>query len=326
MRFLVLGGTSFVGRHTVEAAIAAGHDVTVFNRGQTNAGLFPDVDKRKGDRNTGDYASLAEGEWDAVIDVTAYMPRQVREAAAAVNGRAGHYTFVSTVSVYSEPDKPIDESSPVGTLDNPETEEVTDETYGPLKVLCEQAAETAFPGHTTVVRPGIVAGPFDPTDRFTYWVRRASFGGQLIGPPRADQPVQAVHARDQGDFIVSLTAAGTTGGFNSVGPNEAMTFASLLGAAQAVAGTELDIVWANEEFLVEHKAALPLVLPSSGGSDGLFSVSRDLSIKNGLRNRPLAETIADTLEWDRTLNHTTPAPGTIGPDREAELLELWKAR
>src|SRR4051795_8148375 len=229
MRFLVLGGTSFVGRHIVEAALAGGHQVSLFNRGTTNAGLFPDCDHRRGDRYAGELDALKTGEWDAVVDVNAYIPRHVREAVDLLTGRVATYCFISTGSVYSDLGaNSIDEDAPLGEIDDPTNEEITGETYGPLKVLCERAAED-FKGTTVVVRPGIVAGAHDPTGRFTYWVRRLARGGRVLGPappapgarfpygaprvagggrvrapPRADQPVQVVHGRDQGDFVVKL--------------------------------------------------------------------------------------------------------------------------
>ena len=315
-----------MGRHIVEAALAGGHEVTVFNRGKTNPGLFEGVEERHGDRKEGDYASLSEGSWDAVIDVNAYYPRAVREAVAAVKGRADHYTFISTCSVYAGPGEgPVDESHPLAVVSDPTTEEVDNETYGGLKVLCEQEAAAAFPGRCTVVRPGIVAGPHDPTDRFTYWVRRAARGGAVLAPNRRDQPVQVVHARDQADFIVAATAAGLDGAYNTVGPS--VSLASLIEACASAAGTSgsLEVAWVDEPFLQEREVHVPLYIPSGMGIDGLFRCSSAKAEAAGFRNRPLVETAADTLAWDRTRDQSAPMPGGPTPEQEAEVIAAWRA-
>jgi 2'-hydroxyisoflavone reductase len=284
MRLLILGGTSFVGRHAVEAALDRGHEVTIFNRGRTNAGLFEGrVDERRGDRATGDYASLADGRWDGVIDVNAYFKRQVTQAVAAVGGRAGHYTFVSTVSVYSEPGK-------LAEIDDRDSEQVTGETYGALKVVCEDEVRAAFGENSTMVRPGIVAGPHDPTDRFTHWVRVGAAGGE-VAVSRPDQPVQVVHGRDLGDFLVHVTEQGTTGAYDAVG--EQLELGDLVQRVASVAGSTVTV----EPGEAESDA--PLTLPPDGSHDWLFRIDPAPATAAGLRNRPIAETIADTLTWDQ---------------------------
>ncbi len=318
---LLLGGTGFVGRHITEAALDAGHDVTIFNRGQTNAGLFPGARRLTGDRDAGELSALATGAWDAVVDVNAYVPRRVREAVDALAGRVGHYTFVSTVSVYeSAPSGPLTEESPVGGIDDPSTEEVTGESYGPLKVLCEDVVREAFPGHATIIRPGIVAGPHDPTDRFTYWVRRAAKGGEIAVPHRPDQPVQVVHGRDQGDFVVQATADGLDGAFNTVGPSETMTLRTMLEACIEASGSKAEVVWVDEAIVAKQKAPFPLYLNSRANIDGLFQASSAKAEAAGFRNRPILETVADTLAWDRTRDQSTMAPGSPTPEQEADLL------
>jgi 2'-hydroxyisoflavone reductase len=324
MRILLLGGTGFVGRHITEAALSAGHDVTLFNRGQTNAGLFDDLPRLVGDREAGDLAALSSGEWDAVVDVNAYTPRRVRESIAALDGRVGWYTFISTVSVYEHGPStgaPVDESAPLERLDDPAVEEVTNDSYGGLKVLCEAEVQAAFPSAFTIVRPGIVGGPHDPTDRFTWWVRRSARGGEMLVPDRPEQPVQVVHARDQGDFVVNATAAGTSGVFNSVGPSEPLTLRGLLEACAAAAGATVEPVWVPESFVAEHDIPFPLYLPSEAGIDNIFEASSAAAEAAGLRNRPIVDTAADTLAWDRTRpDQSTTGPGTLAPEREAELL------
>ena len=330
MRLLLLGGTGFVGRHITEAALDAGHDVTLFNRGQTNAGLFEGAARLTGDRESGDLAALTTGEWDAVVDVNAYTPRRVREAIAALDGRVGHYTFISTVSVYVHGPStaaPVDESAPLERLEDPSTEQVTGETYGGLKVRCEEEVQAAFPTSSSIVRPGIVGGPHDPTDRFTWWVRRAARGGEMLVPDRPEQPVQVVHGRDQGDFVVALTAAGTCGAFNSVGPSERLTLRSLVEACAEAAGSSVEPVWVPESFVAEHQIPFPLYLPTEAGIDNIFEASSSAAEAAGLRNRPIVETAADTLAWDRTRpDQSSMGPGTLAPEREAELLDLWRSR
>jgi 2'-hydroxyisoflavone reductase len=321
MRLLVLGGTSFVGRHIVEAALAAGHEVTLFNRGKTNPGLFPQCEARTGDREAGDYASLADGRWDGVVDVNAYWPRAVREAEAAVAGRAGHYTFISTGSVYAEVgDGPLTEDHARAQVDDPATEVVDNDTYGGLKTLCEDEAVAAWgEGSVAIVRCGVVAGPFDPTDRFTYWVRRGTRGGPALAV-RPDQPVQVVHGRDVGDFVVRAAAEGLTGPFNCMGPTEPVDMAGMLAAC----GVD-EPVWVSEAFMREHKAYVPLYLPSAMGVDGLFRGSIDRALAHGFRNRPLAETAADTRAWDQGREGASgDLPGGPSAADEARLVEEWR--
>ncbi|HEX7169004.1 MAG TPA: NAD-dependent epimerase/dehydratase family protein [Acidimicrobiales bacterium] len=327
-RFLILGGTGFVGRHITEAALAAGHDVTLFNRGKTNPDAFAgagNVTTLVGDRQAGGLDALrGTGEWDACVDVNAYVPRVVREAVDALAGRVGHYTYISTVSVYEPTDQgPVDEDFPTQELDEPDTENVDNDTYGPLKRLCEEVALEAFPANCTVVRPGIVAGPYDPTDRFTYWVRRAAQGGEMLVPNRPDQPVQVVHARDQGDFVVKASVDRVHGLYNSVGPTEPLTFEGLIAACCEAAGTSVSIEWVDEDFLREEKAGVPLYVPSAAGMDGLFQASSERARALGLVNRPIAETAADTLAWDRTRDQSQPIGG-MSPERERELLTRWR--
>lgn len=327
MRLLVLGGTSFVGRHLVEAALDGGHEVTLFNRGATNPGLFEGCERRLGDREQGDYRSLTDGAWDAVIDVNAYYPRAVREAVAALEGRVGHYTFVSTVSVYVIAGaEPVDEATEPATVDDPTTEVVDNETYGGLKVLCEAEVASAFPGRCTIVRPGIVAGPHDPSDRFTYWVRRVARGGTVVAPARPDQPVQVVHARDLGDFTVAATIEGLPGPFNAVGPTEPLTLAGMIEACAMAAGRhDIEVAWVDEAVLREHQVRLPLHVPSQANLDGIFRCSPDRAVAAGLSNRPIVETAADTLAWDRTRGDTA-MDGPPTPEQETALLEAWTNR
>jgi 2'-hydroxyisoflavone reductase len=248
----------------------------------------------------------------------------------ALDGGVKHYTFVSTISVYSDTSKPgIDESSPVGRLDDPDTEELTGESYGPLKVLCEEEAEAAMPGRVANVRPGLIVGPYDPSDRFTYWVRRIAEGGDVLAPDRPSMSVQVIDVRDLADWIVDLAEAGTTGVFNATGPEQPHRFDEVCAACAQAAGVEAVMVPVDETWLVEQGVGpwmeLPLWLPEGEGYDGLSEVDVSKAVKAGLRFRPLVDTCRDTLAWDRTRGGGG-MDAQLTRERETELLAAWKAR
>lgn len=298
MRLLVLGGTQFVGRHIVATSLARGHEVTIFNRGLTNPKLFESVERLHGDRNSSELGELSHGEWDAVIDVSATIPRMVRETAQILSGRVGIYAFISTVSTYKDLDVDrVDEDAPLAVLDDPTTEIVNAKTYGGLKAGCEEEIRKIFGDKVLIIRAGTMAGPHDDTDRFTYWVRRLSRGGRVLGPARPDQPVQIMHARDHAEFLINLVSTSTTGLFNAVGPST--TFSDMVKACSSAAGTTPDIVWASQSFLDENRIRFPLDILSSARSDGIFRVSNERALKAGLVNRPLVDTASTVLRWDR---------------------------
>ncbi len=218
MDLLILGGTGFLGRHLVERALAYGHRVTLFNRGLSGPDLFPEVETIRGDRE-GNLSALRGRRWDAVIDTCGYVPRVVRASAALLAGAVDHYTFVSSISVYSDAIEPgADEGAPVKELADPTVEEVTGETYGGLKALCERAAEEEMPGKVLNIRPGLISGPHDPTDRFTYWPRRISAGGEVLAPDRLERRVQFIDVRDLAVWIVKMSAERRTGTYNATDP------------------------------------------------------------------------------------------------------------
>jgi 2'-hydroxyisoflavone reductase len=294
MRLLVLGGTSFVGRHLVQTALDEGHTVTVFHRGRTNPDLFPQVEHRRGDRSTGDLASLRDGRWDATVDVSAYVPAHVTQALAALDGRQGHYVLVSSISAYDPATATADEGSPTYSAPDPDTEQVTAETYGPLKAACERhAVRSPAASSVAIVRPTFVVGPHDPTDRFTYWARVVAHGGQV---PLAwpDAPVQVIDARDLGDFLLGLAASGTAGAFDAVGP-----FAPLrdLLAAMVPPGVHTDLVDVGAERLEAAGVVLPLV-DGDPASIPLMSRPGSRAMDAGLRCRSLSATARDTVAWD----------------------------
>jgi 2'-hydroxyisoflavone reductase len=319
MRLLLLGGPKFVGRALIEAALERGHEVTTFNRGQTNAGSFAEVEELHGDR-AGDLAPLRGRSWDAVLDTSAYVPQVVRSAASLLADSVERYCFVSSISVYADYSRPIPEDAPLEQLadGHPDDELLPDyANYGPLKVLCERAAEERFPGRTLIVRPGLIVGPNDPTDRFTYWARRAERGGAILAPP-ADTPVQVIDVRDLAGWMVGMVERGETGAYNAVTPPGVHTFRSMLEACGA-----RDVAWVDEAWLlaegVEPWRDLPVWIPA-GDPDMRWFQRADVSraVGAGLTFRPLAQTARDTPDW-------TGGAG-LTPEREAELLAAWRKK
>jgi 2'-hydroxyisoflavone reductase len=331
MRILVLGGTVFLGRAIVEAALARGHELTLFNRGRSNPGLYPEVEHLAGDRS-GDLAALTCRQWDAVVDTSGYVPGVVARSAQALAPTAEHYTFISTISAYRDFSRSgMDESAPLATLIDPTVTEVTGETYGPLKALCEQFVKEAFPGHNLIIRPGLIAGPHDPTDRFTYWPVRIAAGGDVLAPGNPARQVQYIDVRDLAAWIVRLVEARQDGVYNATGPAEPLTMAGLLYACVAASGRAVDLTWAGDEFLlaegVEPWVGLPLWLPETDPSlAGLLSVDISAALAAGLTCRPPVETARDTLVWagTRPADHTWAAG--ISTEREAALLAAWSVR
>lgn len=337
MRILVLGGTLFLGRHCVDAARARGHRVTIFNRG-TRRGLWPDVEERVGDRDgalDGGLDALGDERWDAVIDPSGYVPRLVGASARRLADRVGHYTFVSSVSVYRDlAVAGLDERSPVLAVDDEANEDVAAH-YGALKALCERAAEAAMPGRVLNVRAGLLVGPFDPSGRFTYWVRRVPRGGEVLAPGSPDRAVQFVDARDVAEWIVAMAESRGAGTFNATGPASPTTMGDVLDACRDPAG-DARFTWVDDRFLAAEEVApfteLPLWLPPSAA--GLLAVDVAKASAAGLRTRPLADTIADTTRWLRGAAEAAPATLASGgstkagldPDRERALLERWHAR
>ncbi|HYM82002.1 MAG TPA: SDR family oxidoreductase [Candidatus Limnocylindria bacterium] len=332
MKLLIFGGTRFVGRHLVEAALARGDQVTLFNRGQTDADLFPEVEKLKGDRDGG-LDALKGRTWDAVVDTCGFVPRIVRASAELLRDAVAHYTFVSSCSVYADPTKPgVDESGPVGKLEDETVEEITAETYGPLKALCEQAVEQALPGHAFHVRAGLIVGPYDYTDRFSYWPRRIGQGGEVLAPGKPEAPVQFVDGRDLAEWILRMAEGRKAGVFNATGPNPPVTLGELLEACRLVAGSDARFTWVDSAFLVERKVApyseLPLWVPEETQGFNAFNCRKAWAA--GLSFRPLDETIRDTWKWDATRSPEqrmagarAMIPGPLGGDRERDLLDEW---
>lgn len=330
MRVLFIGGTSFVGRHMAAEALARGHEVSLFHRGKTNPDLFPNAEHVLGDRTT-DLGALGAREWDAAIDVCAYVPREVRQAGEVLAGAVGRYLFVSSVSAYraTDLDRTAEDAPLLGPedLDDPRTEDVTDDTYGPLEAMCEAAAEETFPGRAIVLRPTYVVGPHDSTDRFTYWVRRTAAGGDVIAPGPPDGPMQVIDARDLAAFALDLVEGEASGAFNGVGPVEPLTWAEMIAACMETVGHEAVLTWIDPGFLEEHGVDVGSAFPlwEDGSWSSLMRCDLTKSLAAGLRLRPLADTIRDTAAWDRERG-TPPLRVGIERARESELLDAWRLR
>jgi 2'-hydroxyisoflavone reductase len=331
MKLLMIGGTRFLGRALVDAALVAGHEVTLFNRGLTNADLYPQLELLKGDRDGG-LAVLEGRRWDAVIDTCGYLPRLVRDSAEMLASAVGQYTFISTMSVYSDSAQMnVDEEAPLGTIEDETTEEISGESYGPLKALCERAATAAMsasgpPGRALLVRPGLIVGPYDPSDRFTYWPHRLSRGGEVLAPGDPQAAVQFVDVRDIAAWTVEATEAGLSGPYNVTGPEYRLSMEQFLETCRQVCGRPAKFQWVSDEFLAEHNVApyteMPLWLPAEYA--GMNTANCQKAIAAGLRFRPLAETIADTLEWVATRPADHQWRGGMSVEREAELLQSWR--
>ena len=329
MRLLIIGGTIFLGRHLAEQALAQGHTVTLFNRGRSNPALFPQVEHLIGDR-TGDLSALAGRTWDAVIDTCGYHPRDVRRTLDVLRGRVNCYQFVSTLSVYAD-DAPagVTEDSPVASFEGDvETATVAAENYGPLKALCEQTVLEAMPACALVVRPGLIVGPHDRSDRFTYWPVRIDQGGAVLAPGDPDAPVQFIHAADLAAWMVSLAGQGVNGVFNATGPDKPVTMGEVLDVCRAVTRSDARLTWVDEEFLLEQHVApyieMPLWVPSA--YVGFNRVDCSKAIAHGLRFRPLFDTVSDTLDWHATRPPDTVLRAGLSAVREAELLATWRQR
>jgi 2'-hydroxyisoflavone reductase len=330
VKLLVLGGTHFVGRHIVKQALGRRHEVTLFNRGQTNAGLYPDLEQLRGDRDGG-LQALAGRVWDAVVDVNGYVPRHVRDSALLLRDAVQHYVYVSTGAVYAIPFPTNgDERTPVRTLPAGIETEDTDRYYGELKALCEQAAEAAMPGRTLVLRLGLVAGPYDPTDRASYWITRVARGGQVLAPGKPHDRIQVIDARDFAAFVVRAIEQQLTGTYNTTG--ESMTWQAWFDAFKAVSGSDATYTWINDrQFLREHikrptrpYGALPLFMPPEWGD--WWTCNSDRAQALGLTYRPATEIARDVLEWDAARPPDEPRAAGLPPEDEQAILERWRAQ
>jgi 2'-hydroxyisoflavone reductase len=341
MKLLILGGTQFVGRHMVERAIARGHEVTLFNRGNKNP--FPNLETIIGNRDPqiGDGLSALEEvvkagrSWDAVIDVNGYVPRIVRATGELLKAAVKQYVFISSISVYSDLSQPgADENATVIELEDASTEDIGP-NYGGLKVLCERVVEELFSSASEsnwalIVRPGLVVGPFDPTDRFTYWPDRVARGGEIIAPDVPEAPMQFIDARDLADFTLHATETNTGGIFHATSP--IITMRSILETCKTVTGSDAKIHYLEGQFLLEHNVnpwmgpnSLPLWLGNDPDEAGLAQLNVNKALEAGLKIRSLEQTVRDTLEWANTRGSDHEWKSGLTLERETELLKLYEA-
>ncbi len=322
MRVLVLGGTQFLGRHVVDAALEHGHDVTLFNRGQTRPELHAGVEKLRGDRD-GDLAALSGRDFDAVVDTSGYVPRIVAETIDAL-GAVGHYTFVSSISVYATLATPPTEQSPLAQLEEP-TEEWR-EAYGELKALCEAVVRERFPA-AFIPRPGLIVGPWDPTGRFTYWPQRIAEGGRVLAPAPPSAAAQVIDARDLAAWIVRAAEDATAGTFNAV--DRPTTRESVFETCRRVAASDAEVVWVDGDFLIEHEVGewmeLPLWLQAPEYA-AMLSVDPAAAFAAGLETRPLEETVRATLDWARSGDAPPEPPAGLARDKEQRVLDEWLSK
>lgn len=340
MKILIIGGTKFLGRHLLTAALARNHEVTLFNRGKHSAEEFENVEQIHGDRNS-DLGKLNGRNWDAVIDTCGYLPQSVKASAEALKNSVGQYVFISSISAYAGFSKPdFDETAPVAELSEEQQKQANEidlkgeltgailgEMYGALKVLCEREAERAMPGRVLTVRSGLIVGAFDPTDRFTYWVMRVAKGGEVLAPGGPDRYVQLIDAKDLSEWIIKMIEQNENGIYHATGKPFDLTMKNMLEEIKSVSESDAAFVWVSEEFQkkekVENWGDMPLYLPeSSKEARGFLSANIDKALKTGLSFRPLSETIRETLDWRRAKKDELKAG--ISAEREKELLRKWR--
>ena len=339
MRILILGGTGFTGPYQVRYALSRGHKVTTFNRGKSHPGELPaEVEQLIGDRN-GKLDALKNRQWDVVIDNPTTLPAWVRDAAQILKGNVDRYVFISTISVYPDPIPVagVDESSPLSKYDGPDAYKETLEamrasgfkTYGPLKVLSEKEAEKWFPGKTLVIRPGLIVGPRDETDRFTYWPVRVDRGGEVLAPGNQDDPVQFIDARDLAEWTIRMVENRETGIYNATGPAKPLNIDGMLNGIKDAEKSNANFVWVNEDFLTQQRVEAWSDMPVwTGKESGLARTNIDKALAKGLTFRPLAETARDTLAWFKALPQDRQAKMKAGltAERESEVLAAWKKK
>jgi 2'-hydroxyisoflavone reductase len=324
VRLLILGGTQFLGRAIAEAALTRGHELTLFTRGQTNPGLFPEAEHLLGDR-AADLSALDGRRFDAVVDTSGYVPHVVRASAELLSPAAEHYTFVSSISFYRDFSQPVHEESPLAELGDAPVDRLEEDysNYGALKALCEREVAEAFPGRSLAVRAGLIVGPHDPTGRFTYWPHRIARGGEVLAPGPPERPVQFVDVRDLGEWIVRASEERLSGAFNAT--SEPLSLAELLDACAAVADGGATVTWVDEAFLLDRDVGqwleVPLWVAVEPGSERFHENDTTKAHGAGLRHRPLEETVRGALD-DAELSDGVG----LAPDREAELLREWHER
>ncbi len=340
MNILILGGTGFTGPFQVKYALDRGHKVTVFNRGQSHPGELPEgVEQLIGDRN-GQLGALQDRKWDVVIDNPTSVPVWVRDVAQVLKGNVERYVFISTISVYADNSKPNDETSALATYDGDDAMKETRDSviasqfklYGPLKALSEQEAEKWFPRQTLIIRPGLIVGPGDQTDRFTYWPVRIDRGGEVLAPGNGKDPVQFIDVRDLADWTIRMVEKRATGIYNATGPASELGLGAMLDGIKAAVGSDAKFTWVDADFLEAQKVApwsdMPVWLPPKSEEGAMARTSIRKALAEGLTFRPLPETTRDTLAWFKAQPAERQATLHAGlkPEREKEVLAAWHQR
>lgn len=337
LRILILGGTGFIGPSEVRYALNRGHKVTTFNRGKSHPHeLPPEVEQLIGDRN-GKLDALKNRQWDVVIDDPTTLPAWVRDASQVLKGNVDRYVFISTISVYADASKGVDESAPVAKYEGPDAFKETLEalkasgykTYGPLKALSEKEVEKWFPGQALIIRPGLIVGPRDPTDRFTYWLVRVARGGDVLAPGTPNDPVQFIDARDLAEWTVRMAENRETGVYNATGPAQPLTMGGMLEGMKGALRSNATFIWTPADFLKQRQVEAWSDMPVWAGDElGLARTNISRALSKGLTFRPLAETERDTLAWFKTLPQDRQSKMLAGltPERETEVLAAWKKR
>ena len=335
LRILILGGTGFIGPYEVRYAVSRGHKVTTFNRGKTHPGELPkEVEQLIGDRN-GQLDALRNRQWDVVIDDPTTLPAWVRDAAQILKGNVERYVFISTISVYADTGQGVDETAPLAKYTGPDPYKETIEavkasgykTYGPLKALSEHEVEKWFPGKALIIRPGLIVGPGDPSDRFTYWPVRIDRGGEVLAPGKPSDPVQFIDARDLAEWTIRMAENRETGIYNATGPAKPLEIRQMLDEIKDALHSNAAFAWLPAEFLQQQKVEAWSDMPVWAGDElGLARTNISRALAKGLTFRPLAETARDTLAWFKSLpqDRRSKLHAGLTPEREAEVLAAWK--
>lgn len=324
MNILILGGTVFLGRHLVNSAIAGNHNVTLFNRGIHNPEIFPDIEKLTGDRN-GDLEALKGRTFDAVIDTSGYIPGIVKKSVEILKDSASHYTFISSISAYKDFSKNgMTEDAETGKITDGNTEVMTMENYGPLKVLCENEVTEVFKNRALNIRPGLIVGENDPSDRFTYWIHRINQGGKVLVPDTKKYNLQFIDVKDLADWTIKMTEEKSSGIYNATGPDYNLSLEDFINSCLYVTGNKSEIVWINENFILDENVAPWSEIPMwvTAEDQGINNMNVSKAVKAGLKFRPLEETLKDTLAFDNTRKDYILKAG-LKPERETELIEKW---
>lgn len=327
LKILILGGTGFIGPHQVEAALGRGHQVSIFNRGKSGPDMFPQVENLLGDRDN-DLSSLKGKKWDAVIDNSGFVPRWVKQSAELLKPNVGHYLYMSSISIYADTSVVGQtEDGKLQQLADPTTEDRSNGNYGGMKALSEQYVKAGFPKANTLLRPGLVVGPGDPTDRFTYWPVRVFQGGEVLTPGTPKDPIQCIDVRDLARWTIEAIENQHYGAYNLTGPYHQMTMGEFLDIVKSTTNSQADFTWVSADFLEQNKVVpwkdMPMWVPPDSDFKGFVQMDVSRAVNAGLTFRPMSDTVQDSLAWYRTVNPDEKLKAGLTKARETELLDMW---